>query len=150
MYDRGKAIMELTGKPGLARYGAVAPGFFGRTTLQLQSTRIVEQTKKIIATRNCVVLLTQVDSVEIVEQGNPLWLVLGFYGFITLIRFGAFAFLIGILFLVLYFIFKNKYLMVRSGSNLQLVVLNSQNEASGEQFVQAVLKAAENLQPKQA
>ena len=141
MFDREKSIMELTGKPGVASYGTVVPGFFGRTTLQIQPTRIVEKTKKLIASRNCTVLLTQVDSVEIVEEGNPLWLVLGVL---------TISFLVGIIFFVLYFIFKHKYLVVRSGSNVQLVMLNSKNEANAEQFMQTVLKFAENLQPKQA
>jgi hypothetical protein len=140
MFDRGNSIMELTGKPGIASYGAVVPGSFGRTTLQLQPTRIVEKTKKLIATRDCTVLLTQIDSVEIVEEGNPLWLVLGLF---------TIMFLIGIIFFVLYFILKHKYLLVRSGSNVQLVMLNSQNEANAEEFMQAVLKAAEGLQPTQ-
>lgn len=141
MFDREKAIMELTGKAGVASYGTVVPGFFGRTTLQLQPTRIIEKTQKLIASRNCTVLLTQIDSVEIVEEGNPLWLVLGF---VTL------TILIGVIFFVLYFIFKHKYLLIRSGSNVQLVMLNSQNEANAEEFMQAVLKSAEGLQPKQA
>jgi hypothetical protein len=148
MADRENSIMELTGKPGVGSYGAIIPGLFGRTTLRLQPTRIVEQTQKIIARRNCVVLLAQVDSVEIVEAGNPFWSALGFVTLVYLVRLlGVFAILISILFFVLYFIFKHKYLVVRSGSNIQLVMLNSQNGANAEQFVQAVLKAAEKLQP---
>jgi hypothetical protein len=140
MFDRDQAIMELTGKPGTYSYGVIAPSFWGRTTLQLQPTRLVEKTQKLIFRRNCSVLLTQIDSAEIVEEGNPLWLVLGF---ITI------SFLVGILFFVLYFIFKHKYLAVRSGNNVQLVMLNSLNEANAEQFMNAVLQQAEGLQPKQ-
>ncbi len=141
MFDRERAIMELTGKPGVASYGTVVPGLFGRTTLQLQPTRIVQQTKKLIASRNCTVLLTQVDSVEIVEEGNPLWLILGIF---------TISLLIGVIFFVLYFILKHRYLLIRSGSNVQLVMINSQNQENAEQFMQAVLNAAEGLQPKQS
>jgi hypothetical protein len=140
MFDRETAIMELTGKPGVASYGTVVPGFFGRTTLQIQPTRLVEKTQKLIARRHSTVLLTQVDSVDIVEEGNPLWLI---FGFATLMFF------VGIIFFILYFIFKHKYLVVRSGSNVQLVMLNSLNEANAEAFMNAVLKQAESLQPIQ-
>ncbi len=140
MFDRETAIMELTGKPGVANYGTVVPGFFGRTTLQIQPTRLVEKTQKLIARRHSTVLLTQVDSVDIVEEGNPLLLILGF---VTL------TFFVGIIFFILYFIFKHKYLVVRSGSNVQLVMLNSLNEANAEAFMNAVLKQAESLQPIQ-
>jgi hypothetical protein len=140
MFDREIAIMELTGKPGVASYGTVVPGFFGRTTLQIQPTRLVEKTQKLIARRHSVVLLTQIDSVDIVEEGNPLWLVLGIF---------TLTILIGFVFIILYFIFKHKYLVVRSGSNVQLVMLNSLNEANAEAFMNAVLKQAESLQPVQ-
>jgi hypothetical protein len=141
MFDRETAIMELTGKPGIASYGTVVPGMFGRTTLQIQPTRLVEKTQKLIARRHSTVLLTQVDSVDIVEEGNPLWLILGFS---TLMLF-----FIGIIFFILYFVVKHKYLIVRSGSNVQLVMLNSLNEANAEAFMNAVLKQAESLQPRQ-
>jgi hypothetical protein len=140
MFDRETAIMELTGKPGVASYGTVVPGFFGRTTLQIQPTRLVEKTQKLIARRHSIVLLTQVDSVDIVEEGNPLWLILGIF---------TLTILIGFVFIILYFIFKHKYLVVRSGSNVQLVMLNSLNEANAEAFMNAVLKQAESLQPIQ-
>jgi hypothetical protein len=138
MFERDKAVMELSGKPGVSSYGTVVPGFFGRTTLQLQPTRLVEKTQQVIARRNCTVLLTQIDSIEIVEAGNPLWLVLGA---ITI------SFLVGIIFFVLYFFLKHKYLLVRSGNNAQLVMLDSQNEAKAEQFMDTLLKQVEALQP---
>jgi hypothetical protein len=139
MLNRENAILELTGKSGNSNYGVVAPSLWGRTKLQLQPTRLVESTQKIIARRNCTVLLTQIDSVEIVEEGNPLWLALGFL---------TISFLVGIIFFVLYFVIKHKYLVIRSGSNFQLVMLDSSNESKAEQFINAVLKRAEELQPQ--
>jgi hypothetical protein len=138
MLNRENAIMELTGKPGNCNYGVVAPSFWGRTKLQLQPTRLTESTQKIIARRNCTVLLTQIDSIEIVEEGNPMWI---FLGFLTI------SFLVGIIFFVLYFVIKHKYLLIRSGSNFQLVMLDSTNESKAEQFMNAVIKQAEELQP---
>jgi hypothetical protein len=140
MFDRDQAIMELTGKPGVYSYGVIAPSFWGRTTLQLQPTRLVEKTHKLIFRRHCSVLLSQVDSAEIVEEGNPLWILLGV---MTLWIF------VGVLFFVLYFLFKHKYLAVRSGNNVQLVMLDSINEVNAEQFMNTVLQQAEGLQPKQ-
>jgi hypothetical protein len=138
MLNRDNAILELTGKPGNSNYGVIAPCFWGRTKLQLQPTRLVESTQKIIARRDCAVLLTHVDSVEIVEEGNPLWLVLGFL---------TISILIGVIFFVLYFVIKHKYLAIRSGSNFQLVMIDSTNQERAEQFMNAVLKRAEELQP---
>jgi hypothetical protein len=141
MLNRENAILELTGKPGNASYGVVAPSFWGLTKLQLQPTRLVESTQKIIARRNCTVLLTQIDSVEIVEEGNPMWI---FLGFLTI------SFLVGIVFFVLYFVIKHKYLLIRSGSNCQLVMLDSTNESKADQFMSALLKQVEELQPNNA
>jgi hypothetical protein len=140
MFDRENALMELSGKPAIYSYGTIVPGFWGRTTLQIQPTRLVERTQKLIARRHCTVLLTQIDSVEIVQEGNPLWLVLGL---MTLML------LVGVLFFVLYFVFKNKYLAVRSGNNIQMVMLNGNNEANAEQFMNTILKQVEGLQPRQ-
>lgn len=139
MFDRETAIAELTGKPAVANYGTIVPGFFGRTTLQLQSNRLVEKTQRLIGRRHATILLTQVDSVEIVEDGNPLWLILGFF---TIMLF------IGFVFFILYFILKNKYLAVRSGNNVQIVMLNSMNESNAEAFMNAVLKQVESLEAR--
>lgn len=139
MLNRENAILELTGRSGNSNYGVVAPSLWGRTKLQLQPTRLVESTQKIIARRSCTVLLTQIDSVEIVEEGNALWLALGFL---------TISFLVGIIFFVLYFVIKHKYLLIRSGSNFQLVMLDSTNNSKAEQFMDAVLKRVEELQPQ--
>jgi hypothetical protein len=139
MLNREDAIVELTGSPGVYSYGMIVPGFWGRTTLQLQPTRLVEKTQKIIARRHCAVLLTQIDSVEIIEEGNPLLLTLGIL---------TVSLMIGFIFIILYFVIKNKYLAVRSGSNVQLVMLNSTNIERAQQFMNAVLKQAESLQPQ--
>ncbi|WP_310416364.1 hypothetical protein [Chamaesiphon sp. OTE_8_metabat_110] len=139
MLNREDAILELTGSAGVYSYGMIVPGFWGRTTLQLQPTRLVEKTQKIIARRHCAVLLTQIDSVEIVEEGNPLLLTIGIL---------TISLMVGFIFIILYFVLKNKYLAVRSGSNVQLVMLNSANTERAQQFMNAVLKQAEGLQPQ--
>jgi hypothetical protein len=139
MLNRENAILELTGKPATSSYGVISPSYWGKTTLRLQPTRLVEKTRKLIARRHCAVLITQIDSVEIVEEGNPLWLVVGFF---------TLSFLVGFVFLALYFVFKHKYLAIRSGSNCQIIMLDSSNSEKAEQFMNAVLKQAEDLQPQ--
>jgi hypothetical protein len=140
MLNNSTAILEVIGKPGISNYGVIVPSLFGRTKLQLHPTRVVEKTQLIITRRHCTMLLSKIDSVEIVETGNSLWLVLGF---MTLSMF------IGVIFFVLYFVIKNKYLVLRSESNVQVVMLNAANTATAEQFLDALLQRSEDCQSKQ-
>ncbi len=131
-------LLEVTGKPAFANLGVVSPSMFGQTTFQLMETRIVEKTKRAIARRYCEVLLCEVDSAEIVEDGNPVLLVLGF---LTVGLFG-----IGLLFIILYFFIKNRYFIIRSGNNVQvLAIKNGDGMEQCTSFMNEVLKRAEKL-----
>lgn len=134
--DSQGILLEVSGKPAFASFGVVAPSSFGKTTLQLSKTRVIERSKRIIARRYVEVLLSKVDSVEITEEGNPLWIGLGI---VTLGFFG-----IGIIFFIVYFFQKRKYLIVRSGSNVQLLVISGSDgmEKCGK-FMSEVLRGAE-------
>jgi hypothetical protein len=110
-------IIEFTGKPATVHYGMIAPAAYGKTTLSINSNTVIERTKRIIATRYCEAPIAKIDSVEIVEDGNPLLLLLGFG---TLMMMG-----LGIVFFVLYFVMKYKYLVVRSGNNIQIVMISN-------------------------
>jgi hypothetical protein len=137
MQNSTAVIASFTGKPAVSNYGFLAPAFFGNTTLSLTHNRVIERTQKIIASRNCEVPITRIDSVEITEDGNPLLLVLGF----TTIWFG-----IGILFFALYFIMKYKFLVIRSGSNVQVVVIpgfGSEPINQAKTFMDSVLNTME-------
>jgi hypothetical protein len=140
MLNRSISILELAGKPGISNYGVIVPSMFGRTKLYLHPTRVVEKTQLIVTRRHCTMLLSKIDSVEIIETGNSLWLVLGF---MTISMF------IGIVFFAMYFIVKNKYLVIRSESNTQLVMLNAANTATAEQFLDALLQRSEECQFQQ-
>jgi hypothetical protein len=128
-------IMEISGKPAMSSYGFVAPSFFGRTKLTLTENRVIEDTKRIVATRKCESILSEIDSVEIAEDGNPLLL---FLGFMTLAFYG-----LGILFFVLYFFLKHQYIIVRSGSNVQVMAISGGiNMDKANVFMDTVLSAA--------
>ena len=140
---RSRSIMqEITGKAANNNYGILSPASLGgTTTLQLYENRLVENTKKLIATRHCEVILTEIDSVEIAEEGISWILVLGI---MTLFLYG-----LGIIFIILYFIMKYKYLIVRSGSNAQvLCIANNANMEKARSFMYAVLAQAEREKRK--
>jgi len=127
------AIVWVWGKPAKQRFGTLRPAFFGRTTLSLCKTRIVENTRRIVARRYSEILLTEVDSAEMTASGNPVWL---FLGLITL------PLAVGMLFLVVYFFKKHRFLIIHSGSIAQVVAVRL-DVGQYCQFMTAVLKAAE-------
>ncbi len=131
---RGQLIAEVSGKPANIKLNTFSPGIFGSTTIQLFPQRVVEATKRIISSRNAEILVDEVDSVEIVKQGNPtgLWL-----GILTISIFG-----LGIIFLSLYVVVKRRFLIVRSKSNIQLLALKD-DETLYQQFMESVLATAE-------
>jgi hypothetical protein len=134
-------LLEISGKAANSYYTFLAPALLGKTTLQLCETRIIERTRKMIATRYCEVILSEVDSVEIVEDGISWLLVLGFF---TLFLYG-----LGIIFFILYFFFKYKYLIIRSGSNAQVLCISgASNMERAKTFMEEVLYRSEQAKPK--
>ncbi len=137
----GQPLMEIYGKPAISSYGFIAPAFFGKTKLALTETRLIEETRRIVATRKCEVILSEVDSIEIAEDGNPFLLTLGF---MTLFFYG-----IGIIFFVLYFVMKYQYLIVRSGSNIQVMAItSSMTMEKAKAFMEKALACAQAAKPK--
>jgi hypothetical protein len=133
-------LMEINGKPAISSYGFIAPAFFGKTKLALTETRLVEETRRIVATRRCEVILSEVDSIEISEDGNPFLLTLGF---MTLFFYG-----LGIIFFVLYFVMKYQYLIIRSGSNVQaMAISNSVTMEKAKAFMEKALTCAQAAKP---
>lgn len=131
-------LLEISGKAANSYYGFLAPALFGKTTLQLCETRIIERTRKIVATRYCEVILSEVDSAEIVEDGVSWLLVIGF---LTLAIYG-----LGIIFFILYFFFKYKYLIIRSGSNAQVLCISgSGGMERAKTFMTEVLRLSEQV-----
>ncbi|OUC15233.1 MAG: hypothetical protein B0A82_07725 [Alkalinema sp. CACIAM 70d] len=129
-------LLEISGQAANNYYNFLSPAFMGKTTLQLSETRLIERTRKMVASRYCEVLLSEVDSAEITEDGISWLLVLGI---VTLWVFG-----IGLIFIVLYFIFKYKYLIIRSGSNIQVVcIANATAMERAKTFMAEVLSKSE-------
>ena len=129
-------VATVSGKAATASIGTVAPAMFGTTTLQLYETRVVETTKLIIAGRDSELLLSELDSAELTTKGNPLWLLLGI---LTLWLFG-----IGLIFIIVYFFAKHRFLIVRSMSNVQIVGIKG-DEQPYRDFMAAALAAGERL-----
>lgn len=111
-------LAEITGKPAssIAFAGAVA-SFFGYSTLQLYDDRIVGKSKRIISGNDVIISLEKVDSVELMTKGNAIWLILGI---LTLPAFGF-----GLIFIVLYFLLKERFLIMISGNNVQAIAVRS-------------------------
>jgi hypothetical protein len=130
LQDRGELLTEVSGKPVSGAY----PSMFGNTRLRIFERRIVETTKRIIFRRRAEILPADVDSVEMTTLGNPVWLVLGI---LTLALFG-----LGIVFIVLYFFTKNRFLIVRSRSNVMAVTIEG-DEKPYRVFMETVLAVAE-------
>jgi len=128
-----EALASVQGKPASAALGTVVPSMFGRTTLYLLKDRVVENTKRIVAGRDSELLLSEVDSAEITFKGNPLWIVLGF---VTIALYG-----LGIIFFIIYFFAKHKFLIIHSKSNAQVVCIKG-DDSNHREFMKAVLGTA--------
>jgi len=135
MNDTGKteALVSVEGKPVSCNFGGFVPSMFGWTVLSLFRDQVVEQTKRIVGGRDSELLLSEVDSAEIVFKGNPLWIGLGF---LTIALYG-----LGILFFILYVCLKHKFLIIHSKSNLHVVSIKGDDDQY-RNFLAAVLQAA--------
>ena len=137
--NRGHLIAEVSGRPARIAFNTFVPGLFGSTTIQLFPQRVVEATKRIISSRTSEILASEVDSVDITTQGNPLWLWLGI---LTIALFG-----LGVIFFVLYVVLKQRVLIVHSKSNMQVLSLKG-DDTSYQQFMESVLATAEGIKTK--
>lgn len=140
-FSQQTVLQEVTGGAAFSNVGVLTPAMFGNTTLQLTHNRVIERTKRIISRRYCEIQLHRVDSAEIVEEGVIALLILGF----PLLA----LFFVGIIFIILYFFIKNKYLIIRSDSNAVVMVIRSGKTEQARAFMEQVLKAAEVAQTSQ-
>ncbi|NJM47723.1 MAG: hypothetical protein HC860_17445 [Alkalinema sp. RU_4_3] len=114
------SIVEMTGTPVTFKYGVLYRGL-GKTSIALKPKHLVEQTQNRclgmwFGSRHCEIALHQIDSVEIVEQGNQLFLILA--GILGVASAGIPLFILGtMLCLMLYFLLRNRFLVVRSSTN---------------------------------
>lgn len=101
---RNKVLMEVSGKPVHIWVGNLSSSRWGYTRLELLPTRVIESTKFIVRERNCELLLSSVQGAEMITSGNATFLALTFA---LLPLFG-----LGLLFLIPYFLFKHKFLVI--------------------------------------
>lgn len=132
-------LAQFTGGAVNNAYGILSPVGFGRTTtLILTEDRVIEITKKFIASRYCEIRVSRIDSVEITEQGISWLLILGF---MTIALYG-----IGLIFIILYFFIKQKYLLIYSGSNMIAVQIQKKmDKAIASDFAKKTLDQADRL-----
>lgn len=141
MNSNKQILLEISGQAAHSYYGMLSPALFGKTTLQLCETRVIERTRKVVATRYCEVLLSEVDSVEIAEEAIS-WLLI--VGLLTIFIYG-----LGFILIAIYFFFKYKYLIIHSGSNAQVLCISGDaNMEKAKVFMEDVLKRAEQAKPK--
>ena len=126
--------MSVTGKRAVVSLGgAIVPSMFGTTTLEIEGSRLIEETRGIVSHRHAELLLGEVDSAELVVKPNPA--VLG--ASIALIP----VFGVGLLLLPFYFIMKYKFLIIHSGNNATVVAIKG-SEDPFHDFMDNVLTLA--------
>jgi hypothetical protein len=121
LLESARSIVEIHGNPVIYSYGVACRGM-GKTSLTLQPKSLIEQTQNRVlgvwfGSRHCEIPVARIDSCEILEQGNSLFLGLAIV--LALPTFGIGA----LLCLVLYFLLKQRYLVVRSSTNVVGVAL---------------------------
>lgn len=121
-----RILAEVSGKPVTLLWNQIPVPAKGKTTLQLMPNRLVEKTKWVVAERYSETILSEIDSVDILTHGNPLFLV----------------FFIFIIPLILFFLFKRRFLVIRSRGNVHAVTVKGDLQDYYD-FMEAVLAAAE-------
>ena len=107
-------IGMIVGKP------ATAWGYrssFGRTTLAFTSSRLIETTRRPIEERDCELFLADVDSVEMTAKGNPTFLAFALTT-VSLVGIHPLLLLVPLASVVLFFVLKHRFLIVRSQANV--------------------------------
>jgi hypothetical protein len=138
--DGPEVLAAVAGKP--AKWWGYRC-WIGKTTITLTNSRLIERTREFVDERDCVVLLSAVDSVEIAARGNPAYLVLAVMSG-GLIGVNPAFVILPLVFVVLYFILKLRFLIISSGSNLMILGIWS-GEQLVRDFKQRVLDEAERV-----
>lgn len=141
--DHDEILAEVKGKGAVVTpWHGYQESMFGSGRLILTPTRVIERTKLIVTERNTTIPLDQVHGVSIVTMGNPLLMVLG----IATLVIG-----VGLLFLILYFFMKKRYLVIASANMVEVVAIKGKLN-DYEDFARDVLDEIDRLrksnQPK--
>jgi hypothetical protein len=129
---------EVSGGAVYFSLGVATRSFVGKTTIQMTPTRLIEKTRKMIARRHCEIPISEVDSIEILEAGNSIWILLGIF---TLFIYG-----LGIIFFIIYFFQREKFFIIRSRSNAHILTIEGADGMDKcREFMERVLSTAEEL-----
>jgi hypothetical protein len=129
----------VAGKP------ATAWGYrssFGRTTFALTERRLLETTRRPIEERDCEMFVEDIDSVEMTAKGNPSYIGLAVMS-AGLVSVSPFLLLIPLISVVLFFVLKHRFLIIRSQANIMVLGVKG-NEPLCRDFMQTLLAAVEN------
>lgn len=134
---------SVTGKAGCVAFGNIlVPLLFGSTTLSIQGDRLIGDMKRAASTRHCEILLSRIDSAEIVVARSHLNLLLSLY---LLTMSGSYSLqplaIVGLLILPFYCFMTRRYLVIRSQSNAAVLVIKGPDNEH-RVFLDAVLTAA--------
>lgn len=128
-------VTEITGRPGQVWGNVVIPAG-GKSSLRIVGDTLYGKTAVNfgLETKEIYTRIQKIDSVEVVE--GRMWWLLGL-GLLTLI------WLIGIVFIVLFFIVEQNWIVVHSGS--ATLILFHKNTDKAKQFTQNLLAVARQL-----
>ncbi|GEM_PF-1416023 len=132
--QHGGREQSVSGKPAGRFIGLIVPGTFGSTTLSLEDSRVIEETRTPLTRRHIELRLARVESVAISTSRDPRLFVLGLA---TLPVYG-----IGIVVLLVWVIRRFRCLAIRSGST-SLVVRILGPDDPYEDFMDALLAASD-------
>ena len=135
-----QATAMITGRPAtLTVRGWLMPSWFGRTTLQIKGSRVVESTRRIWTERHRELIIGEVDSAEIAYQGSPTMLI---FGILTLPLLG-----LGLIFILLHFFIRERCLIIRTRSS-SVAMMISGDDQPHRKFMRMVLdRAAQTKYP---
>ncbi len=125
---------SVSGKPASRLLGLIIPGTFGNTTLSLEDSRVIEETRKPLIRRHTELRLSRVDSVTISTSPDSRLFVLGLA---TLPAYG-----IGIVVLLVWVIRRFRWVAIRSDATSLVVRIQGPDDRY-EDFMDAVLDASD-------
>ena len=125
-------LATVSGKIARVSWGHVVPTSAGRTDFRLTPTQVMQYTLHWGLEGETRIPLAEVDSVDIGDVRNPIWLILGIF---TLALYG-----LGIIFIIVYFLTKRRVMSIRSRANALAMVVSGDADLHRD-FLARVLQA---------
>lgn len=160
--EEKKTVTSIEGKPIVKMGLFIVPFWFGRAKFDLESDRVRQTVHRPLSSQETNMPLHKIDSLSIEHGRNPLWLLLSFVMlFFVIPRVLVILFdirwwhktlfevltnsdlLVGGLFLagiVLYFVLKDRYLLISSHNKVTGITYNDSVESSVDVFIDTVIQ----------